>query len=274
MEDEIVNSLMLGAVTAVARQPSGRRRHRPLFALVEESGEPVLAMAWTLPHKLLLSTHTPVGSQAVMQLIGQLGPERGRPGVVFGPAELARRFAHAWVDERGGSVRTGLRQRLMALRQVVLPQSMAEGSLHVGVMWNRDLLGGWIAAFQAEAVPAEATDLETAMIITERLLMDENLFIWLASADGDGPQPVSMAAKARPTETGVAINLVYTPPAYRRRGYASACVASLSQQLLEDGWQFCTLFTDLTNPTSNHIYQTIGYQPIADFTQYHLIAGE
>ena len=77
-----------------------------------------------------------------------------------------------------------------------------------------------------------------------------------------------MAMKTRPTRRGISVSFVYTPPEFRRRGYATACVAELSRLLLESGRQFCSLFTDLANPTSNHIYQQIGYRPVADFDQY------
>ena len=62
---------------------------------------------------------------------------------------------------------------------------------------------------------------------------------------------------------------MYTPPEQRGHGYASAATAALSQLLLERGRRFCFLFTDLANPTSNHIYQTIGYQPVCDVDIYH-----
>ncbi len=64
------------------------------------------------------------------------------------------------------------------------------------------------------------------------------------------------------------VNLVYTPPELRGKGYATNCVAALSQKLLDDGYKFCSLFTDLSNPTSNDIYSKIGYNPIADFIVY------
>jgi len=66
------------------------------------------------------------------------------------------------------------------------------------------------------------------------------------------------------TQHGEAISYVYTPPQFRRRGYATAMVAHLSQVLLDEGKRFCTLYTDLSNPTSNRIYQEIGYKPVAD----------
>ena len=77
-----------------------------------------------------------------------------------------------------------------------------------------------------------------------------------------------MAAAGRRTRSGIAINLVYTPKGLRRHGYATSCVAELSQRLLDLGYQFCTLFADLANPISNSIYQKIGYQPIGDYDSY------
>ena len=75
---------------------------------------------------------------------------------------------------------------------------------------------------------------------------------------------VSLTGVGSLTPNGVRIGPVYTPPEARNRGYASALVATASQEQLEAGRRFCFLFTDLANPTSNHIYQTIGYEPVRD----------
>lgn len=58
--------------------------------------------------------------------------------------------------------------------------------------------------------------------------------------------------------------MVYTSPHLRKRGYAIFCVAALTQRMLDSGKMFCCLYTDLTNPTSNAIYQKIGYEPVCD----------
>jgi predicted GNAT family acetyltransferase len=77
-----------------------------------------------------------------------------------------------------------------------------------------------------------------------------------------------MAFRSRPTLTGISIGSVYTPPEWRGKGYASACVAALSQLCLDSGYRFCMLFTDLSNPTSNKIYQQIGYRPIGESREF------
>ena len=68
----------------------------------------------------------------------------------------------------------------------------------------------------------------------------------------------------------IAVNAVYTPPEWRQRGYATACVAGVSEELLARGYEFCVLYTDLSNPTSNAIYTRIGYRPVRDFIMYAL----
>ena len=84
----------------------------------------------------------------------------------------------------------------------------------------------------------------------------------------DEGEVVSMARKAGKTPNGNLVNLVYTPSHLRKRGYATECVAKLSRKILEEGNSFCFLFTDLMNPTSNSIYQKIGYRPVIDVDAY------
>jgi predicted GNAT family acetyltransferase len=104
----------------------------------------------------------------------------------------------------------------------------------------------------------------------ERALASEHRQLWFWTVDGE---PVALAGAGNPTLNGVRIGPVYTPPERRKRGYASALVAHLSQHLLDSGHRFCFLFTDLNNPTSNHIYQDVGYRPVSDVNKYALSTG-
>jgi len=79
-----------------------------------------------------------------------------------------------------------------------------------------------------------------------------------------GGTAVSMAKAHREMATVCGVGFVYTPPYFRGRGYATSCVAAVSQMILDRGFNSCALYTDLSNPTSNSIYMKIGYVPICD----------
>jgi hypothetical protein len=89
------------------------------------------------------------------------------------------------------------------------------------------------------------------------------IYLWEYSQN-----PVSMVMKGRPTEHGMSVTFVYTPPELRRNGYATACVAGVCREILESGYHFCTLYTDLSNPTSNSIYMQIGFKPVCDAVEH------
>jgi predicted GNAT family acetyltransferase len=83
-----------------------------------------------------------------------------------------------------------------------------------------------------------------------------------------GGKAVAFAGVAGPTPSGIRIGPVYTPPEHRGHGYASNLVAAASQRQLDAGRRFCFLFTNLANPTSNRIYQLLGYVPVVDVDMY------
>ena len=93
---------------------------------------------------------------------------------------------------------------------------------------------------------------------------DRTVYLW---AD-EGGEPVALVGAGGRTPRGIRIGPVYTPPAHRGRGYASNLVAAVTQRQFDDGRAFCFLFTNLANPTSNRIYQGMGYQPVIDIDQW------
>ena len=87
---------------------------------------------------------------------------------------------------------------------------------------------------------------------------DWGMLLW----EDDGP--VSLAGYGGETPHGIRVGPVYTPPEHRGRGYATALVAALSAARLAEGRRFCFLHTDLANPTSNAIYERIGYERVCE----------
>jgi hypothetical protein len=126
---------------------------------------------------------------------------------------------------------------------------------------DRPLLLEWLRAFTFEAIPRPEEDIERMEHLLDTRFIGEDAAMWLWERDGE---PVSLAGYTGPTLTGTRVGPVYTPPEHRRRGYASALVAELSGFLLGRGHRACFLYTDLANPTSNAIYERIGYERVAE----------
>jgi len=118
------------------------------------------------------------------------------------------------------------------------------------------LLSEWCVQFCLDARIEDETAYFKSQV--PRKILDQSLFVW------EDNEVVSMAGIERETPHGVAISWVYTPSRLRKSGYATSCVAALTQRMLDSGKQFCCLYTDLSNSTSNSIYQKISYQPICD----------
>ncbi len=178
---------------------------------------------------------------------------------MLGRAEHSKAFADIFSRVSGLSYRAGLKERLYELREVIPPPPVP-GNIVQATEADTELLAAWLKAFMDEALHGEEGT--NILELAKMRIKNGDIYFW---QDG---QYVAMAAKTRPTEKGCAIGPVYTPPEFRGKGYASACTAALSQLILDSGKEFCVLYTDLSNPTSNSIYQKIGYKPLYNFDEY------
>jgi predicted GNAT family acetyltransferase len=210
----------------------------------------------TPPYKLQLHAEGAYGARDLAPVVrGLVDGNWPVPGVM-GREELATDFAEAWRETTGAKWRVGQRQRVHELRRVDHPdyppgRFRAAGEHDLGFA-QRCAVGFHVYCFGDDGRH------EQTRRAAEAKVRKGHLFVW----DHDGPR--SMATRNRPTAHGEAISLVFTPPEHRRRGYATAVVAKLSQLLLDDGNEFCTLYTDLSNPTSNRIYAQVGFRGVED----------
>lgn len=260
--DEAANNLMLGIALRLASGNVPPNWGAPYLAVVTDQGDHVAAAAaMTPPFKLVVYGHGDVWQPAFEPLAHDLRSGGWYVPGVLGPSEISLAFAATWQTLMGHPYRPGMRQRVYELRRVA-HRGDAPGQLRAATTDDIDLLAAWALAFHHEALPGQMQPAE-ARDTVERRVAAGDLFVWQ-----DNDDIVSMAARSRPMPHGITVNLVYTPPELRGRGYATACVAALSQRLLDSGYDFCCLFTDLSNPTSNSIYQRIGYRPVCDFNEY------
>ncbi len=239
----------------------------PLLATVVDGDELIASALRTPPYALVLqSTQSPDADPRTTTALGLLAEYCRDAAVdlsgINGRSEISAQFAELWSELTGAASTQHRAMRVFKLTTVHWPR-LPPGRLRQATIDDVPLVAQWTRAFYAEALGEDADKSPVPAEENARRRVDAGVIqLW------ENDAPVSVVAGARATPRGRTVSLVYTPPERRGHGYASAAVATYSDQLLRQGYDFCTLFTDLANPTSNHIYHAIGYRPVCDFTEY------
>jgi uncharacterized protein len=257
LADEARHNLILGIAGSIER---GHYEDFRLW-LVRDGADVVAAALRTPPYNLILAR--PKSADALRPLAEALADEE-LPGVVGSVAD-AEEFARLWSTQAGVGARTNMRQGVYALERVQ-PLPSIPGTARVATAEDRALALRWWIAFADEVLHEGGPGRDRAEENVDHRLSTPSAGILLWEDDGE---TVSAAGWGGPTPNGIRIGPVYTPPELRGRGYATALTAELSRRLLdgdlfEGGRRFCFLYTDLANPTSNAIYERIGYRRVAE----------
>jgi predicted GNAT family acetyltransferase len=253
---EAEHNLIFG-IAASLREAPEQYTDAPFLATVVASNEVVAAAIQTPPFRLVLSE---IDDPAAITALAADTLDLDLPGVL-GPVAVVEAFVTARTAAGGPAATPGMSERVYRLRTVRAPRPVS-GSPRIATAADHDLVLSWLDGFMREAL-GDADPAEVASM-AERWTAGRGrtLHLW---EDGG---PVSLCGIGGPTPNGIRIGPVYTPPARRGRGYASALVAAVSQAALDAGRRFCFLFTDAANPTSNHIYQELGYEHVRDVIVY------
>lgn len=254
IKQEAYNNLPLGLVIRLT-QNSALVEKALMLSISDQHSQ--LVAVQTQPGQLILA-QTPGALELLPELISWLQNHPIKLQGLVAPAELAQAFMQLWNPKAKQPLKIEMSQRVYRL-ETVTPFSQPAGHFRLAELRDLSILLEWIEAFIREALPHERADRQGIRAVTLRQIDAGDLGLWEIN-----DQPVSMASRTRPTPNGTAISLVYSPPHQRGKGYAGACTAALSQAQLDAGKQFCCLFTDLANPTSNQLYQRIGYQAVGD----------
>ena len=251
MKAEAENNLLIGISSGFAAATLQAGAGEKFFWVVRDGAAISGAAMWTPPHDLVLS-HPFADSSLAVLAQSLLEARLPLPGLL-GPDYAAREFAGMWTAAMGLTADLWRRERVYRLDRVeILP--LSPGRLVLAEPNHRAVL-----------LPLMKDSPDTVALL-DGFISEGRLYLWWDEG------PVSRAAWTGPTPHGVRITGVYTPPELRRRGYATAAVSTLSSLLLRQGKSFCVLYTDLSNPISNSIYQRIGYKPILDCYHYRFIS--
>jgi len=250
LESEAEYNLILAIAERLLR--ADHPFQNPIYLATIEAENRVVGCAWRTPPFKLGLTRMPVASIAA--LAADVAVVYDRLPAVLGPEPEALEFAQCWSRRTGATYVPGMRQAIYALERVQLPEQLAPGVMRTAQLDDLPLISDWNAGFARDVGMPDYQPPDDF----ERAIENGSYSIW---QDGE---PRSMALATGRTRNGIRVGAVYTPACFRGRGYATALVGCLSQRLLDSGHRFCFLYADLANPTSNKIYQQLGYVRVGD----------
>ncbi len=251
--DPVANNVVLTLLQQASLSPV-----EGTFWLVGDDDDVSQAAALRWP-AFMPAAITPVPPGCVGALVDAVA--RAAPDLrgVVGEARSAAAFAGAWVDARHEGAVPVEGQRLHRLATVPAPPSV-DGALRAATLDDVGFLRRWCDEFAAET----GSHGSAAPVVKDRVRRGE-IWVW------DAGRPAAMAVATGPAAGVTRVGQVYTPPERRRRGYAGACVAALSAQMLRSGTDACVLYTQLSNPVSSSVYRKVGYEPVSDVLRYEIL---
>lgn len=255
-QEEAANNLTIG-LTLALKDKYGAEPIPPekaMMVLIEEEGVPIGCLMQTPPRNTIVYLAKGWREEAVAPIVEYFRSTDWKVPGIMAPTGLAQALVNAMSSPEKYKYR--YRQRAWELREVIPPRP-AEGTMRRARESDREVLEKYILGFQRDALDGEEGLLDPGRLF-DFWTSKEALYVWEAE------EVACMAVSNRQTWNGASVGYVYTPPELRGRGYGSNLVAGLSQTVLDCGKSMVSLFTDKNNPTSNKIYEQIGYRSVME----------
>jgi GNAT superfamily N-acetyltransferase len=234
-----------------------------LLLTVWDGAEPVGGAIQTPPYPLVCNG-IPTG--AIRLVATDLAGIRPDLNGVRGRRDSALAFADAWRSVTGRTATISTQERLYRLGTLRPPVDVP-GAPREATEEDRDLLVDWVERFFVETFGHQRDDPAGEVFTDTADAVGDKFILWVA----DGV-PVSMAMLRAPAADVSRIGPVFTPRDCRGRGYGSAVTAAAVESAHRSGVEDVVLFADLANPTSNGVYQRIGFDAVCDSVRIEFAA--
>ncbi|MEK3996984.1 GNAT family N-acetyltransferase [Psychrobacillus sp. FSL K6-2365] len=253
-ENEDKFSLLLGVLKGI----KAGAYENPYMATIEENGKLLAIFQMTPPHPLnIIFVDENQISTCIDLCISELTKHAVPVESIISVKEWAVLFGQKWQEKTDGNFSLMMDQGLYRLDQVEESLEMSPGKWRYAAISDAQLIEKWYSQFEQDTGLSVTAPKEIKKRV-KNMLDGKEVFFW-----EDQGEVVSMMKKSRPTTNGITVSLVFTPAEKRKKGYGRTLVATVSRELLKE-FEFCVLYTDMLNPTSNKIYQEIGYQKLVD----------
>ena len=254
------NPVELNVIWSVMRQSADSGGEGRYWLLEADGDVAGLVIESPAGHYAAIS---PVGRQYADKMASAILEEGHHLLGVVGEAGAAAGFAGCWSEGVNKAAVVEDAQRLYVLGDLTRTEGVA-GMLRRAEHDERDLIIEWWSAFQVETGLPER-DVSAAVDFG---LSTGRLFFW----DDGGPRCVARATQ--PLGGVSRIGAVFTPPRWRRRGYAAACVGALCHWVRIEEYANSILYAQLANPSSNAIYRRLGFRAVSELLTYRFdLAG-
>lgn len=250
---EVENDVMIGLALRIAAVPAAAQT--AVLCAVEAQGELVGAALRTPPQLVIVSELPDGAARAVAEYFRSIGDI---PDGASGPREHGHAVASYFANWRAGSLERASDEILYALPSLaeLRERPAPPGAARLATAADAGVLTQFMAGFFREVdLPHPPDPAEYGARMLER----QAAWLW------DDGEPRALACWVRNMTTGTAIAPVYTAPTVRGRGYGSAITAALCRELFARGRKFVCLHADRHNPSSNHVYQALGFREVTTF---------
>jgi len=259
----VVSTVTHRALAHVAQGLPAPERPR-WWAVVRDASGAVVGVAMrTAPFAPYPLFVLPMPDDAAVALARAVHARGEQIGGANGALPATQVLAEEAARLQGGTAWAWEHTRLFELGELVEPKPV-EGRMRRADTDDTELCLAWFQAFAADAAEqagrTEGEGHEEYFTREDMLERIEGGRIWLWEVAGE---TVHLTGFNQPAFGVARVGPVYTPREHRGRGYASAGVAEVSRWLRDQGARAC-LFTDQANPTSNRIYQALGYRAVVD----------
>lgn len=262
LKNELQNTLPLGNVILGNKggEPDGWRNTKNWYmsTITDDDNTVLLTVIMTPPYNITMyETDNLPNDEALICLCDNLISQNITVPGITSENKLAERFAKVYTQKT--RIYYKMRKNLRIYKLEKLSEHIELfGKVRKAQKKDLSFLPYWYKGFN-EDCSLGALSLKDAFIASERDI--EKGLLYVLEDDG---VPVSISAALREVVNGRCVGRVYTPPYFRKKGYACSCVAQVSEIVLNMGYKYSSLFTDLSNPVSNSIYQKIGYKTVCD----------
>jgi hypothetical protein len=230
----------------------------PLFLSIHDDADEVIGAVLCIAHRGIQLGALP--DALVPAIVDVCADQAPNPNTIAGTPSAARQLAELLAARGGKTFQQTAGFRLHKLADFV--EQHAAGTARQAVAADANLVATLLTAYGVELGHPLPPDEQHRWARTR---IDRGR-VWLWENEG---RVVSVVGHQSTLFNATRVGPVYTPHSERGHGYASALTAHVTNLLRLTGSEVC-LSTDLANPTSNKIYATIGYRPLADFVVYEL----